>query len=303
MVYSAYQLLNIDTGFGHDLAKRLDVLGFTVFAGCLHPKGDGAKALGSKASKRVHIVSMDVGNDKSMAEALDYVKTKLPKKGIWGIVPNAGFNVMGDVEWLTIGLVHKAMNVNLYGMIRLTKAFLPFVRKSQGRVVIVSSVKGCYPCPGDSAYHATKFALETVADSLRLEMIKFDVKVSIIEPGDFSAATACQNKVQFKRYREEAEEMWREASDSVRTTYGKRYLEAMIEKQSASLNSYPTTEPVIDALEDALINLTPRTRYLVGGTNKMFDINAMAARLHPYLPTWLSDWLYTKWTGCDKFPE
>ena len=56
--------------------------------------------------------------------------------------------------------------------------------------MIVTSVKGLYPFPANSAYHATKHGLETMADALRLEMLKFDVKVSVVEPGDFSAVTA-----------------------------------------------------------------------------------------------------------------
>lgn len=63
-----------------------------------------------------------------------------------------------------------------------------------GRVVIVSSVKGRYPCPANSAYHITKHGLETIADCLRLEMLKFDVQVAVIEPGNFSTATGCQGE-------------------------------------------------------------------------------------------------------------
>ena len=61
-----------------------------------------------------------------------------------------------------------------------------------GRVVIVSSVKGMNPWPADAAYHVTKHALETMTDSLRLEMQKFGVKVAKVRPGNFSSATACQ---------------------------------------------------------------------------------------------------------------
>ena len=63
-----------------------------------------------------------------------------------------------------------------------------------GRVVIVTSVKGRSSWPADSAYHVTKHGLETMADSLRLEMFKFGLQVSIVEPGAFGTATACQNK-------------------------------------------------------------------------------------------------------------
>lgn len=68
-------------GFGHDLAKRLDELEFTVFAGCLKPEGEGARKLAKTSSKRLHVVPLDVGSDSSVEEAHEYVKKHLPKNG------------------------------------------------------------------------------------------------------------------------------------------------------------------------------------------------------------------------------
>ncbi|XP_060565054.1 D-beta-hydroxybutyrate dehydrogenase, mitochondrial-like [Ruditapes philippinarum] len=292
-----------DTGFGHDLARRLDSLQFTVFAGCLHPEGDGAKKLKSASSKRLHVVPLDVGSDESVQEAHDYVVKHLPNSGMWAIVSNAGFNVMGDVELCTIDLYKKAMNVNYFGAIRTIRNFLYMVRKNKGRVVIVSSVKGRFPFPADSAYHVTKHGLETMGDSLRLEMLKFGVQVSIIEPGAYASATSCQNKHVFDRYREEADEMWKTATEDVRKTYGRKYVDAEIAKQeNAITGSALTSKPVIDALEDAIVSERPHTRYLVGG-GIWFDPHATMARYYDYLPTWLTDWIIIKWSGCDKFPD
>lgn len=292
-----------DTGFGHDLARRLDSQQFTVFAGCLNPDSDGARKLKANSSKRLHIVPLDVGSDQSVEEAHDYVVKHLPESGLWAIVSNAGFNVMGDVELCTINLYKKVMNVNYFGAVRTIRNFLYLVRKSKGRVVIVSSVKGRFPFPADSAYHITKHGLETVADSLRLEMLKFGVQVSVIEPGNFSTATACQSEHVFQRYREEADEMWEASSEDVRKTYGRKYFDAELAKQEIVIGgSGDTTKPVIDALEDAIVSERPHTRYLIdGGT--WFDPHTTLARYYDYLPTWLSDWIIIKWTGCDKFPD
>ena len=68
-------------GFGHDLAHRLDELGFTVFAGCLHPGGHGAKKLKSSSSEKLHIVNHDVSSDDSVAKAHQYVVDHLPESG------------------------------------------------------------------------------------------------------------------------------------------------------------------------------------------------------------------------------
>ncbi|KAL4234280.1 (2R 3R)-2 [Mactra antiquata] len=294
---------SILTGFGHDVARRLDSLGFTVFAGCLYPDGEGAKKLKSESSKRLHIVPLDVASDESVLKAHDFVVKHLPNNGLWAIINNAGYNVIGDVEWLTIDLYKKIMNVNYFGAIRTIRNFLYLVRRNKGRVVIVSSVKGRYSWPNNSAYHITKHGLETVGDCLRLEMLKFGVKVSLVEPGNFSYATACQSESHFKRYEEEADEMWKNANDDVRKTYTRKYLDNDLVRQRSSISgSGATTKPVVDALEDAVVSGLPHTRYLVdGGT--WFDRYTTLARYYYYLPTWLSDWIITKMTGCDKFPD
>ncbi|XP_053407090.1 D-beta-hydroxybutyrate dehydrogenase, mitochondrial-like [Mercenaria mercenaria] len=292
-----------DTGFGHDLARRLDNLKFTVFAGCLHPEGDGARKLKAASSKRLHVIPLDVGSDESVEAAHDYVVKHLPESGLWAIVSNAGFNVMGDVELCTVNLYKKVMNVNYFGAIRTIRNFMYLVRKNKGRAVIVSSVRGRFPYPADSAYHVTKHGLETMADSLRLEMLKFGVQVSIIEPGAFGAATASQSEHVLKRYREEADEMWQAASEDVRKTYGRKYIDAVIAKQEGVLTgSATTTKPVIDALEDAIVSTRPHTRYLVDGGG-WFDPDTTLARYYDYLPTWFSDWIIIQSTCCDRFPD
>ncbi|KAK3578523.1 hypothetical protein CHS0354_007778 [Potamilus streckersoni] len=115
----------------------------------------------------------------------------------------------------------------------------------KGRVIVVTSVCGLISFPADSAYHATKHALETVSDSLRMEMMNFGV--------------------QFERYEAEADEMWRAASIDVKSTYRIYYLTTMIETQRISRfgGSALTTKSVIDAIEDALLDFSPKTRYIV----------------------------------------
>ncbi|KAH3728008.1 hypothetical protein DPMN_053953 [Dreissena polymorpha] len=299
--YAAF-ITGCDTGFGHDLARRLDDRKFTVFAGCLRPDGAGARKLASGASKRLHVVPLDVTSDDSVEEAHAYVKKHLPSGGLWAIVNNAGFNVMGDVEWLTVDLYHKAMDVNFYGAVRTFRRFLYMVRATKGRVVIVTSVKGRSSWPADSAYHVTKHGLETMADSLRLEMRKFGVNVAIIEPGDFSTATACQNEEVFQRYRKEADKMWESAPTEVREVYRRRYLDAMLEYQRSSIGrGGGSTAPVMDAMEDAILSRRPHTRYMIAGS--CLDMHTTLAQYYDVMPTWVSDLIISCWTGCDCFPD
>ena len=74
------------TGFGYDIAKRLDTVGFTVFAGCLQEDSYGAKQLKKSCSEQMHIVPLDVTSDESIRKAVTHIKTNLPEKGNANII-------------------------------------------------------------------------------------------------------------------------------------------------------------------------------------------------------------------------
>ena len=91
-------VFNATSGFGHDIAVRLDELGFTVFAGCLHPGGHGAKKLKSSSSNNLHIVPVDVGNDDSVLKAHQYVVDNLPPNSMYHLIP-ALVQIYNDFEY------------------------------------------------------------------------------------------------------------------------------------------------------------------------------------------------------------
>nr|KAG5714893.1 hypothetical protein BaRGS_000381 [Batillaria attramentaria] len=84
-------------------------------------------------------------------------------------------------------------NVNVFGMVRTTRAFLPLIRQAKGRIVYVSSIKGQISTPLNAAYNIAKYGVETFGDIVRLEMSQFGVKVVVIEPGNFGKITGCLN--------------------------------------------------------------------------------------------------------------
>lgn len=276
-----------DTGFGHALAKRLDHLGFTVIAGCLDANGEGASALRSWSSS-IHVVSLNVTSEESVRNAVEFAK-KICKNGIWAVVNNAAVNYLGDVEFCTMDQYKYVAEVNQFGVIRVTKAFLPFLRESGGRVVNVTSAKGRISLPCNSVYGATKYAVEAFSDVLRLEMFKFGVKVVIVEPGDFGGTTGMLSAKTLKWMRSEMDTMWDSASNEVRKTYGKEYLEAEFTgAKEAAKEAAKSTAPVIDAMEDAVTNIHPKIRYLVDGSCKIIDLNNWFIRLKSILPeSWI----------------
>ncbi|XP_033735487.1 D-beta-hydroxybutyrate dehydrogenase, mitochondrial-like [Pecten maximus] len=291
-----------DTGFGHHLAKRLDDHGFDVFAGVLSTSSEGASSLRSRKSKRLHVLQLDITSQDDVDKAAKYIESKCGNAGLWGVVNNAGFNIYGDVELVTIDQYKKCMDVNLYGMIRVTKACLPLIRKCKGRVVNISSVKGRYAWPSDSVYHVSKYGVETLTDSLRLEMRKFGVGVSVVAPGSFDAATSCSSPASLTRMKNELEDSWAAASDNVRQAYGRAHIDSLYDGLANNLpGTASSPDPVLTAIEDALINSRPQPRYVVAGSNNlMVDYVAVLAHVYSFLPEWFSDFLLACMTGCDK---
>ncbi|XP_073911683.1 17-beta-hydroxysteroid dehydrogenase type 2 isoform X2 [Castor canadensis] len=132
-----------DTGIGHALAKHLDKLGFTVFAGVLDERGSGAEELRKTCSNFLSVLQMDVTKPEQIKDAHHKVIEKMQDKGLWAVVNNAGIiHFPIDGELIPMDDYKKCMAVNFFGAVEVTKAFLPLLRKSKGRLVTISSMGG-----------------------------------------------------------------------------------------------------------------------------------------------------------------
>lgn len=134
---SNMSLLGCDTGFGYLFAQKLNEKGFHVFAGCYFPDGEGAKSLHKtvKHQKQLTIIPMDVTKDESVNRAYTQVRDVLTAKGLrfWGLVNNAGVARCAEVEWGDLDTEYKATyEVNALGPVRVTRTFLPLLRKAGG---------------------------------------------------------------------------------------------------------------------------------------------------------------------------
>src|SRR5262245_5535409 len=158
-------------------AMRLDQLGFHVFAGVRNP-ADG-DALKSKSSERLSPVLLDVTSEDSIARAA----RSIGDAPIAGLVNNAGIAVGGPLEMVPIPLWRKQFEVNVIGQVAVTQAFLPLLRVGRGRIVNIGSIAGRSALPFTSPYCSSKFALEGLSDSLRMELRQWGISVSIVEPG------------------------------------------------------------------------------------------------------------------------
>ncbi|XP_050714703.1 D-beta-hydroxybutyrate dehydrogenase, mitochondrial-like [Eriocheir sinensis] len=282
----AVLITGCDTGFGLGLALHLHRLGFRVFAGCLlaDGHGKGAESLRKVRSDRLHVLQLDVTSQGQVQKAVKEVKKLLPEgEELWGLVNNAGLATYGEVEWAQMETLRKVIDVNVLGLIAVTRAFLPQLRKSKGRVVTVTSGLGRMAVPMRSAYVTSKYAAEGFCDVLRYEMRKWGVNVSIVEPGNFIAATGIFSKASI---REAAEQMWESASPDVRKEYGREHFDGRMKlmQQYAGSGDKDIT-PVLNAFTEGLVQRWPQVRYVP------MDLYF---RTRVFVATHLPEWVYEK---------
>lgn len=162
-------------GIGRAIALRLARAGWQVFGGV---RTDVAAKELAAESELITPVELDVTVPDHVA-ALDHV---LPDR-LDALINNAGVAVAGPIETLTRNDMHRQFDVNVFGPLELTRAVLPRLRSARGRIVFISSINGRVSFPFTGMYNASKYAIEAVADCLRVELHPFDVQVALVEPG------------------------------------------------------------------------------------------------------------------------
>ncbi len=168
------------TGIGYATVVRLARAGFRVFAGVRKP--DDAERLRSALGERGTPVQMDVTDGEAVRRAASQVEAQLGESGLSGLVNNAGFGVAAPVEHLAPDVLRRLFEVNVFGQIAVTQAFLPLIRKSRGRIVNMGSVGSQMAMPFGGALCATKSAFRSLNDALRLELHPFGIAVVMLEP-------------------------------------------------------------------------------------------------------------------------
>jgi NADP-dependent 3-hydroxy acid dehydrogenase YdfG len=262
------------TGIGKATALHLDKLGFKVFAGVR--KDTDGQALKKEASDKLSPILLDVTDGDSIAAAV-YTVAKGTGGELYGLVNNAGLSLNGPLELVPASEMKQLMDVNVLGLLAVTKAFLPLLRQSKGRIINISSGHGLLAVPDKSVYAASKFAVQAITDSLRVELHPFDVSVSSIVVGKVD--TAVLGKIIVDR-----DKMIEAAPAEVVKLYSP--LIEFFDKEVRELPGIPAVE-VGKVVAQALTTEKPKAQYLIGpGAKKMKNL----ARL----PVGLRDWLMVK---------
>jgi len=162
------------SGIGQAIARRLAARGWRVFGTSRHQAAD---------FDGVKMLPMDADDDDSVARAVTAVAEKTGR--LDAVVNNAGWALMGPIEDTPIAEARAQMETNFFGVLRVCRAALPVMREQRGgHIVNISSLGGIFGMPFSGIYSASKFAVEGLSESLRLETRRFGVRVVLIEPGD-----------------------------------------------------------------------------------------------------------------------
>lgn len=234
------------TGIGFEAAIKLSKAGMVVYAGARRvEKMEPLKAHGIK------VLSLDVTEDDSMKAAVDLILAEQGRIDV--LVNNAGYGSYGSLEEVPIDEGRRQFEVNVFGLARMSQLVIPVMRAAaSGRVINVSSIGGKMYEPLGAWYHATKFAVEGLSDSLRLELKPHGIDVAIIEPAgtDTEWGTIAGESL----LAVSGQGPYREQAGIVAA--------ALASTSGTALSTHPRT--VAGAIVHAATSKRPRTRYPVG---------------------------------------
>ena len=176
------------TGIGYGAAKELIRRGYTVL-GSVRKKEDGLRVQSELGEKFIPLV-FDVTDQAAIDRSVDEVRAHLDNNGLAALINNSGVSVSGPVEHLDIEKVAYNFNVNVLGIFRVSKAFLPLLGTQDdhptqpGRILNIGSIAGKMSGPYMAPYVGTKHALEGISHCMRRELLPFGIDVIIIGPGN-----------------------------------------------------------------------------------------------------------------------
>jgi NAD(P)-dependent dehydrogenase (short-subunit alcohol dehydrogenase family) len=194
---------------------------------------------------------LDVTEDESARAVVEEITDAHGAVG--ALVNNAGYGEYGPVEEVSIERWRRQFETNVFGVVRMCQLVLPGMREAgRGRIITVSSMGGRMTLPGGGAYHASKYAVESLSDALRFEVRGFGVRVSLIEPGpvttDFVEEAATPS-----------------GAEGAYAAFG----EAVARSNAAAYGAgrgASSPQDIARVIEQALSSARPRARYLIGAT-------------------------------------
>lgn len=240
------------SGIGLDAAKTLRERGWQVFASCRKPSD--CERLKSEGFDSPHL---DYADEASIVSAVETVLLKTGGK-LGALFNNGAFAVPGAVEDVPRAALREIYETNLFGYHDLTTKIIPVMRKQgSGRIINCSSILGFVTLPWRGPYNSTKFALEGLTETMRVELRGTGIHVSLIEPGPITTKIRVNSRPHFEK--------WIDWEESPHRTFYKKALIPSLNKPDGGIKDPFELSPdaVTRKLVHALESRRPKTRYFV----------------------------------------
>lgn len=237
------------TGIGYEAAQALRIAGYRVIASC-RKITDVARL----TTEGFECLQLDLSDSGSIQTAFKELMA-LTRGEIYALFNNGAYGQPGAIEDLPIDALRKQFDTNFFGWCELTRLILPvMIKQGYGRIIQNSSILGIAAMPLRGAYNASKYAIEGISDTLRLELVGTGVFVSLIEPGPIRS-----------EFRKNALTALLENIDTEQSRHRDIYAKAINRLGKAETNTPFTLEPaaVIKRLKHALESPRPQARYYV----------------------------------------
>jgi NAD(P)-dependent dehydrogenase (short-subunit alcohol dehydrogenase family) len=254
------------SGIGLATAELFARKGWKVYAGFRKTKAN---------IPGCEMVYLDVCDRKSMGNVVRKIERDAGR--LDALINNAGYGLFGSLEDSDEGDIRRVFETNVIGLMVMTKLALPLLRKSKGKVVNISSMVGKIAFPLGSIYASTKFAVEGLSDSIRVELAPFGVKVVVVEPGAIRTKFSVNSLLASKK-----------ATERKGSVYSKYYSgrEKMLESSGHAFGL--PAEPVARAIFKACESKNPGARYVVAGPS------GAIIWIKNIIPTGWFDWILAK---------
>lgn len=242
------------SGIGREIALTLSRGGFLVYAGARKP----ADIEALNRLPNIEGIQLDVTVQADIDQAVRTVQDGGLE--LFGLVNNAGVFVFDPLIEQSEEDLRFVMEVNVFGPYRVTKAFAPLIIQSQGRITTTGSLSGLFAGRLMGAYAMTKHAIEAFTDSLAVELSKFAVDVSVIEPGNFQSDIM----------RNTAQRLQRLAESDQPTRFGEE-IQRFAAFRQADRSHHASPQPVADAVLEFMTTEAPKRRYMVTPNQREAD--------------------------------
>jgi len=257
------------SGIGRACSQQLAAQDFRVY---------GTSRVARASSDQVTMLQMNVTDDESVERAVGAIMEREGRIDV--VVNNAGIAIAGPLELTSIEEARRQLDVNLFGAFRVCRSVLPVMRQQRsGYIVNIGSIGGLIAIPYQSFYCASKFGLEGMTESLRLEVAPFGIRVVLIEPGD-TRTPITQN---------------RETVNALSGSSAYRSFDEALKQTATDEQNGPGPEIVAQLVNRVVNTRNPRLRYTVGP-----PVQRMAVWMKRLLPNAAMEYGMRKYYGLDR---